>query len=60
MPAITATNSPGAALPGGLNLLFQTNARPEWTDSECSLMGSARWIDPTPEILASQLRLGQV
>jgi len=22
-------------------------------------MGSARWIDPTPEILASQLRLGQ-
>ena len=51
--------APGAALPGGLNLLFQTNARPEWTDSECSLMGSAHWIDPTPEILASQLRLGQ-
>ncbi len=51
--------APGSGLAGVQEHLFQTNAQPRWEDSEQTLGGSAHWIDPTPEIQAGQLRLGQ-
>jgi 4-hydroxythreonine-4-phosphate dehydrogenase len=49
----------GPEVPGAQSFLFQTNSQPEWTHLEHALTGAARWLDPTPEIEARQLRLGQ-
>ncbi len=49
----------GPEVPGAQCYLFQTNSQPAWKDLEHALTGSARWIDPTPEIQAGQLSLGQ-
>lgn len=43
----------------GLDLLDFTGVRPEWKSAAVRLRASAEWIDPTPDITAAQLRLGQ-
>jgi 4-hydroxythreonine-4-phosphate dehydrogenase len=45
-------------VPGSKTYRFQTSSCPDWTDTEQSLLGTAQWIDPTPDLPAELLTLG--
>ncbi len=55
------SNPPGGGpeLPGAKSYSLWTGSGNSWEPSQRQLMGHALWIDPTPEINASLLKLGE-
>lgn len=55
------SNPPGGgpSIPGANSYSLWTGSGTSWEPSQRQLMGHALWIDPTPEITASMLKLGR-
>ena len=49
----------GPEVPGALSYSLWTGSGNSWDPSQRQLMGYALWIDPTPDITASILKLGE-
>ena len=55
------SNPPGGGpeVPGAQSYSLWTGSGSSWEPSQRQLMGHALWVDPTPEINASKLKLGE-